>query len=249
MIQSHLTSIIIPSFNGVALLKQCISSIKQYTEEPYEVIVVDNGSTDKTFDYCASQKIRFISLPENRGFPAACNAGLRLARGDSLLLLNNDVTVTRGWLTLLKQGLYSDPSIGIVGPVTNYASGIQQIPVEFHSMEQFQQIAAVHNQADPEKWKEVNRIVGLCFLFKREVLEQIGELDEIFSPGHYEDDDYCYRARLAGYLLLVMGDVLVHHEGSASFKKENTEALQQLIRRNRILYMQKWKVDPLQFIE
>lgn len=244
-----LTSIIIPSFNGRVWLKQCIDSIRQFTDEPYEIIVVDDGSTDDTFKYCASEKVRFISLPQNRGFPAACNRGLRLARGDSLLLLNNDVTVTKGWLTLLLQGLYSDPSIGIVGPVTNYASGIQQIPVEFHAMEQFQHIAAEHNQSDPQKWLEVNRIVGLCFLFKREVLETIGYLDEKFSPGHYEDDDYCYRARLAGYRLLVLGNVLVHHEGSASFNKEKKEKLQRILTRNRMLYMEKWKVDPLQFID
>ena len=249
MNQYPLTSIVIPSFNGRGWLKQCINSIRQYTDEPYEIIVVDDGSTDDTFDYCASEKVRFISLPKNGGFPAACNTGLRLARGESLLLLNNDVTVTKDWLTLLLQGLYSDPAIGIVGPVTNYASGIQQIPVEYRSVEQFQQIAAEHNRPDPQKWLEVNRIVGLCFLFKREVLETIGYLDERFSPGHYEDDDYCYRARLAGYRLLVLGNILVHHEGSASFNKEKKDKLQQILNRNRMLYMEKWKVDPLQFID
>ncbi|MCM3785879.1 glycosyltransferase family 2 protein [Neobacillus mesonae] len=244
----EMTSIIIPTFNGLALLKRCIASIRKWTEEPYEIIVVDNRSTDRTYEYCVSERIKVISLPENRGFPMACNSGLRLARGGTLLLLNNDVTVTKNWLAQLKQGLFSDPGIGIVGPVTNYASGIQQVTVPYESRKQFMELAAAHNVHDPERWIEVKRIVGLCFLFKRELLERIGYLDERFSPGHYEDDDYCYRARLAGYRLLVCGDTLVHHEGSASFRKSGSVELQQLVLRNREIFISKWNVNPLDFI-
>lgn len=243
-----MTSIIIPSYNGLELLRSCMDSIRKWTEEPYETIVVDNRSTDGTYEYCVSERIKVISLPENRGFPKACNSGLRLARGGSLLLLNNDVTVTRNWLTQLKQGLFSDPMVGIVGPVTNYASGIQQINIPFDSKAQFLDIAAAHNHSDPSRWIEVPRIVGLCFMFKRELMEKIGYLDERFSPGHYEDDDYCYRARLAGYRLLVCGDTLVHHEGSASFRKSGEERLSELVKRNRELFIDKWQIDPLQYI-
>ncbi|MFK0525894.1 glycosyltransferase family 2 protein [Paenibacillus illinoisensis] len=246
-----LTSIVIPTYNGLDLLKPCIDAIREYTGAgtPYEIVVVDNGSVDGTAAYCARERVRFVRLPENRGFPAACNAGLRAACGDELLLLNNDVTVTPRWLENLRFGLYSEANIGITGPVTNYASGIQQVDLEFGSMEQFQQLAAANNVSDPTRWKEVSRIVGLCMLFRREVLASIGLLDEAYSPGHYEDDDYCYRARMQGYRLLVCRDVLVHHRGSASFQKTDPAAWKQLLERNRSIFIHKWHVDPLEYIE
>lgn len=242
-----LTSIIIPTYNGLGLLQACIEAIRMYTDIPYEIIVVDNASSDGTDEYCRANKITFISLPVNCGFPAACNLGLQMASGDELLLLNNDVIVSRGWLSNLKAALYSAPDIGIVGPLTNYASGRQQVQVSYSDMPGFHAEAQRANIPDPMKWMETGRLVGLCFLFKRELMHAIGLLDERFSPGHYEDDDYCYRARLRGYRLLIAGDCLVHHEGSASFKEVYASGLRELVERNRRIFMDKWHVDPLQF--
>ena len=85
-----------------------------------------------------------------------------------------------------------------MGPVTNYASGIQQVKVGYTDRAGYIQEAERWNVPNAALWHEVNRIVGLCYLFKRTVMDRVGYLDEMFSPGHYEDDDYCYRARLAG---------------------------------------------------
>ncbi|MFD1772641.1 glycosyltransferase family 2 protein [Paenibacillus rhizophilus] len=242
------TSIIIPTFNGLGLLRSCVEAIHQHTPKPYELIVVDNASSDGTAEYCRREKITFISLPANAGFPVACNHGLQLASGDELLLLNNDVIVSKGWLANLKAALYSAPDIGIVGPVTNYASGRQQIDTCYTDITGFHAAAETANISDPSKWSETTRLVGLCFLFKREVLTRVGLFDERFSPGHYEDDDYCMRTRLQGYRLLIAGDCLVHHEGSASFKEVYRSGWNELIERNRGLYIEKWGVDPRQFI-
>ncbi|WP_151736660.1 glycosyltransferase family 2 protein ['Paenibacillus yunnanensis' Narsing Rao et al. 2020] len=242
------TSIIIPTYNGLGLLRSCVEAIRAHTVSPYEIIVVDNASEDGTDLYCRSNHIAFVSLPENRGFPAACNLGLQLASGDELLLLNNDVIVAPGWLDNLKAALYSAPEVGIVGPVTNYASGLQRVKTYYSDLAGFYDEAGRANVPDPRKWRQTRRLVGLCFLFKRELLETVGLLDERFSPGHFEDDDYCYRARLRGYRLLIAGDCLVHHEGSASFKEHYAEALSGLLERNRRLYIEKWQIDPAQFI-
>lgn len=242
-----LTSIIIPTYNGLGLLTACIEAIRAHTEVAYEIIVVDNASKDGTDAYCRANKIAFISLPENRGFPVACNFGLQLASGDELLLLNNDVIVSKGWLSNLRAALYSAPDIGIVGPVTNYASGAQQVKTSYSDIAGFHSEARDANLPDRGKWRETGRLVGLCFLFKRELLHAVGLLDERYSPGHYEDDDYCYRARLQGYKLLIAGDCLVHHEGSASFKEVYSSVLQELVERNRRIFIDKWHVDPLQF--
>lgn len=239
------TSIIIPTFNGRGLLKDCIYSIKRHTNEPYEIIVVDNGSSDGTVDICRQEGITFISLANNIGFPAACNKGLKIATGDTLLLLNNDVIVTRNWLQNMLNCLNSETNIGIVGPLTNYASGKQQIDMPYTSLEE---MSNQLNEPDASKWLQVDRIVGLCFLFKRELMDRIGLLDERYSPGHFEDDDYCYRARNAGYTFRIAGDVFVFHHGSASFAKQDMSQVKHLIDTNKQKFMDKWGVDPTIYV-
>jgi GT2 family glycosyltransferase len=234
------------------MLEECVQSIKSYTQMPYEIIVVDNGSDDGTVEFCRDQKITFISLPDNRGFPVACNLGLKIASGDNLLLLNNDVIVTHAWLSNLLNCLHHmhcGENVGIVGPLTNYASGKQQVNADYNNLQQFHQQALLWNQSNSRLWQPTNRLIGFCFLFKRELMDRIGYLDERFSPGHYEDDDYCYRALQAGYTLRIAGDVKVHHHGSASFQKQNEEQLYHLIHENHRKFIDKWGIDPQQHIE
>src|SRR3569832_2398001 len=120
-----MTSIIIPTYNGLGLLRRLVQSIREHTNEavtPYELIIVDNGSQDGTAQWCIDDWLTLLSLGSNEGFPAACNKGLRLAAGDRLMLLNNDIVATPNWLSNLSDGLEQETRIGLVGPVTNYAS-------------------------------------------------------------------------------------------------------------------------------
>jgi GT2 family glycosyltransferase len=173
---------------------------------------------------------------------------MRLSSGDILVLLNNDTIVTPNWLRNMSAALLSASDVGIVGPVTNYASGSQQVHYPFENLAEFQRIAAEVNVLDAAKWKRVERIVGICFVFHRGLMDKIGFLDERFSPGHYEDDDFCLRARLHGFSLLVCHDALIYHEGSASFKREGVQQQQELVERNYRLFMDKWHLDPRAFI-
>ncbi|MEF2967929.1 glycosyltransferase family 2 protein [Paenibacillus sp. M1] len=243
-----LTSIIIPTHNGLHLLASCVEAIRLHTDVPYEIIVVDNGSTDGTDSYCIREKLILVALPENRGFPEACNRGLAVASGDQALLLNNDVQVTPRWLSNLLIALWSEAGVGMVGPVTNYASGGQQINLLYRDDEDFVSIAERFNRSNPVKWQETERLIGMCLLIKREVMTRVGVLDERFSPGHFEDDDYCYRARREGYKLLICGDTLVYHAGSVSFKARHPQGWNDLIDRNRNIFIAKWGVDPWKLI-
>ena len=244
----RLTSIIIPTHNGAPLLEQCIYEIRRFTEEPYEIIVVDDGSSDHTTEVCRRERLVFVSLPRNGGFPIACNSGLQVAAGDTIVLLNNDIIVSRHWLSNMQTCLYSAEDIGIVGPMTNYASGSQQHHLGYSNLDTFHEMTLEANRKDPSKWRSVNRLVGMCFVMKRELLDQVGLLDEIYAPGHYEDDDYCYRARQRGFRLMVAGDTYVHHHGSASFNHYSRQAIYELINANRKKFTDKFGVDPLTFI-
>ena len=119
-----LTSIIIPCWNQVEFTQQCLASLKEHTRPAWELIVIDNGSTDGTAAYLAgvrdmaSVPVTVVTNSVNVGFPAAINQGLQLARGDYLVLLNNDVVVTDRWLDQLiglvnaKRGVIAEGAVG-----------------------------------------------------------------------------------------------------------------------------------------
>ncbi len=128
-----LTSIVIVTFNEITFTRQCLDSIRLLTDEPYEIIVVDNGSTDGSVEYLrAMGDVRLIENDSNRGFPAAANQGMSVAAGKQVLLLNNDVVVTTGWLGRMLRALRGgDDGVGLVGPRSNFVSGPQQIEVAY----------------------------------------------------------------------------------------------------------------------
>lgn len=236
------TSIIIPTFNQKDLLRRCINSIFRNTEPSYEVIVIDNGSTDGTAGYLASLggAVRYKALDRNRGFAGACNIGLMMAKGRTLMLLNNDTLVTENWLDNLLACLDSDPGIGMVGPVTNFISGEQQILVPYADVQDMQPFAASFNRHDPGRWRETDRLVGFCVLLRRETFLKIGYLDEGFELGNFEDDDWDIRVRLLGQRLMIAGDTFIHHFGSVSIRALG-DGFQRIHTANERYYLDKWR--------
>lgn len=246
------TSIIILNYNTCEYIKMCIESIRNYTQdEPYEIIVVDNGSKDDSVPWLKLQPdVRCIFNEKNEGFPKGCNQGLRIAKGTELLLLNSDTIVTPRWLKNMKIALYSRPEVGAVSCVTNFCSNLQQIKVPYKAIDELFIFAAEFNQSNPRQWERRLSLVGFCYLFKREILPKVGYLDEQFSPGNYEDDDYSLRIWRAGYELILCKDTFIHHFGSGSFvravspkeEKQKRLAYQELLKRNAKLFLQKWQV-------
>ncbi|WP_246070659.1 glycosyltransferase family 2 protein [Paenibacillus kobensis] len=235
------TSIIIPTYNQGVYLKSCIESIVDHTDLPYEIIVVDNGSTDETGSYLQEigAQIRCRILDQNRGFAGAVNAGLMMAKGTTLVLLNNDTLVTENWLDNMLACLHSDERIGLVGPVTNYISGDQKIEVPYTEIEDMYDFAKLNNVSNPAKWIRTDRLTGFCLLFRRELLERTGYLDEGYEIGNYEDDDYNIRVRLQGYALVIAQDAFIHHFGSVSIKALG-DRLNEVNHHNMQYYMDKW---------
>lgn len=235
------TSIIILTYNKLDYTKQCIESIRKYTQSgTYEIIIVDNHSVDGTVDWLTEQEdIILISNTENLGFPKGCNQGILKASGDNILLLNNDTVVTTNWLSNLIECLYSAENIGAAGPVTNSCSNLQAIPVSYTSLDEMQSFARGFNASDPQKWEQRPKLVGYCLLLKKKVVDAIGLLDERFSPGNYEDNDYCYRLLLAGYSIILCKDTFIHHYGSLSFNDHYDEYMK-LLETNRIKFEEKW---------
>ena len=247
------TSIIILSYNTLQYTKLCIESIRRHTAAgTYELIVIDNCSVDGSREWLKKQKdIVLIKNFENVGFPKGCNQGMEIATGQDLLLLNSDTIVTPRWLDNMRTALYSDKSVGAVGCVANYVSHFQQVETNgYQTLDELIQFANQYNKSNPAAWEQRLTLVGFAFLLKREVYEAIGPMDEAFSPGNYEDDDYSLRIWQAGWKLLLCKDTFIHHFGSSSFLRNRSEAEKKareqkfaaLLKRNKEYFLRKWNL-------
>jgi GT2 family glycosyltransferase/cyclopropane fatty-acyl-phospholipid synthase-like methyltransferase len=241
----RLTSIIILTYNQLEYTKVCIESIRKFTDKnKYEIIVVDNKSTDRTVEWLKEQDdLVVIYNEENKGFPAGCNQGIAIAKGDSILLLNNDVIVTPNWLYNLDKALWSSSDIGAVGAVSNSCSYYQQIDVSYNDINEMLNFANAYNKSDEDYWSYRTKLIGFCMLIKKEVLDEVGLLDEIFTPGNYEDDDISFRIISDGYKLLLCKDTFIHHFGSVSFGKVSSE-YNKILQTNINKFKDKWNFNP-----
>ncbi len=246
MKKPRLTSIIILTFNQLRFTEVCIEHIRRYTPEPYELIIIDNASTDGTVNYLQDQQdIKLVINDQNKGFAKGCNQGIEIAAGDYILLLNNDTAVSPGWLGNMITCLESDNSIGIVGPRSNYVKQPQRLKVEYSNMEEMLSFSTQFNKtSDPSKWFELAMAVGFCMLIKKQVINEVGLLDERFGIGFFEDDDYCRRAREKGFRIMCAGDTFVHHFGSASFIGNKID-YNRLVRKNWQKYQAKWSYNGI----
>jgi len=246
-VDDTLVSIVIVTYNQYEYTKKCLDSIKEFTNENYEIIVVDNNSKDGTPDKIKNDfpEIKLIENAENKGFPLAANQGIKEGQGEYYLLLNNDTIVTQNWLERMVEVAELNLEIGIVGPVSNIVSGVQiDKNAKYNSIEEMHKYAAKNKKENAGKYFEFPRVAFLCTLIKREVVEKIGGLDERFSPGNFEDDDFCLRAQLAGYKTVVAQDVFIHHYGSKSFKANGIEEYAKRLDLNKQIFIEKWGADP-----
>ncbi len=121
-----------------------------------------------------------------------------MPKGKYILIANNDIIVTEGWLERMIQVAESNSQIGLVGPISNAVSGVQiDKEAKYNSIEEMHKYAASVKQKNKNQIFEFPRVAFLCTLIKKEVVEKIGGLDERFSPGNFEDDDFCLRAQVS----------------------------------------------------
>jgi GT2 family glycosyltransferase/Flp pilus assembly protein TadD len=248
----QLTSIVILTFNQIDYTQKCIESVLKHTKEHFELIIVDNGSSDGTVEYLQSEfkdlrpeiQTKIIQNTRNLGFAAGNNQGIAAAKGDYVLLLNNDVVVTRGWLQRLLSCAEQEPQTGIVGPQTNCVAGPQRVAdvsydlTSLAGLEQFaKQFGQKNNGQTSAQW----RIVGFCMLIKRKVIEKIGGLDTIYGLGNFEDDDFCIRAKLAGFKAQIAQDCFVHHFGGKTFNGARID-YQESLNKNWEIFKRKWNI-------
>ncbi len=239
----ELASVIIPVRNERKLTEECLNSIARNTSSPFELILVDDASDEETARYLdAIDGVRVIHNDEQLGFAASVNRGIIASRGGRIVLLNNDTLVTPGWLDRLVEHT-RDTHVGIIGAVSNFAAD-QQV---YDGLE-YDDVTALDRQALrlAEEMKglrhAVPKVTGLCMLIHRDVIQSIGGFDQRFGLGYCEDDDFCVRAKLAGFDIAVARDVFIHHYGSRTMSAESSDH-EDRMQANWLIFKEKWAVE------
>ncbi|GAB4482086.1 MAG: glycosyltransferase family 2 protein [Anaerolineales bacterium] len=220
---SPLASIILVAWNSAAYLPRCLESLAAQTFTDFEIIVIDNGSTDGCVDDLPARwpglNLRLVPLPKNTGFSAANNLGARLARGEWLALLNTDAFPESAWLENLLRAAGENPQYHFFSSRQLSALDAERLDGDGD---------AYHVSGLAWRWglgypaasrglenREVFGACGAAALYRRDVFLQVGGFDEdLFS--YLEDVDLSFRLRLAGHRCLYVANAIVHHIASAS---------------------------------
>jgi GT2 family glycosyltransferase len=241
-------SIIVVTWDNLAFTRLCLASLVENTEYPnYELIVVDNASTDGTvveLQRLAGDlpHVRVILNDHNTGFGPANNQGLAAANGEILVLLNNDTVVHRGWLTRLAQHLET-PSIGLLGPATNRTCNEAQIDIEYQTYGEFQAVARAQGERHEGERYPIRMPMMFCLAFRRDTYDRLGPIDERYEVGMFEDEDYALRAKAEGLEVAWTPEVYVHHAYHASIGKLlPTGEYMRLVKLNQGRFEEKWGI-------
>jgi GT2 family glycosyltransferase len=237
------TSIIIVAYNSAAQIGACLRALqRQRCASEYEVIVVDNASTDDSRAIAGEfATVRVIAEPENWGFAGGVNSGVAAARGRLIALLNPDAEPAPDWLEQLAAP-FDDPSIGVVGSkVLGPDERIQSVGSELQA-----RVMLSSHRGDGERdtgqydqIADVWAVHGAAMAFRRPLWEALGGFDEGYFPAYWEESDLCERARRAGYRVVVAPRAVVrHHEASATGKY--SPEFYFYYHRNRLRYAAKW---------
>ncbi|MEZ5965580.1 MAG: glycosyltransferase family 2 protein [Planctomycetota bacterium] len=243
-----LTSVVIPCFDGADDTRACLQALSASVGVgPLEIVIVDNGSRDPAALAAAAAHpcARLVTLPENLGFAGGCNRGLEAARGDILVVLNNDTLPAPTMLSRLRRALAAEPAPALVAPVSNFVRGEACLPVGNlgRSEEGRRTIERMLEERCGGMLQDADNLAGLCLMFHRDLWRAVGPFDERFGFGNHEDDDLCLRVRLRGGRLVVARDAFLHHWGSRTFRAMGVDYDAQLARTGALMRA-KWQDEP-----
>lgn len=232
-------SIVIASYETPELLSACLDSVaraqRARPKRSLEVIVVDNGSRDDSVARARASDAapRVLAFARNRGFAAAMNAGVRLASGRTVLLLNSDVELDAALLDGAMALLDAEPRIGLLGPALVHPDGRAQRSVhvlpgldsELLGERFARRLRRVEREhpGPPRGWREVEAVRGAVLFVRRELFEKLGPLDEGFF-FFLEETDLCARARAAGHAVAFVPSLSARHRLGASSKRRQPTA-------------------------
>lgn len=222
-----LVSIIIVNWNSKDNLRECLNSIKNIKYSNYEVILVDNNSSDGSLDMVVKEfpKVRVVKSDKNLGFAGGNNLGFKESKGEFILFLNNDTLITKDFLTELVKYIKNRSKVGIVQPkilfhrpgtylhhkINSVGSFILKSGFLFH-------LDYGREDLNHETPYEAFSAYGACFLTRRKIIEKIGLFDPDYF-AYFEETDFCQRVLLSGYKIMIIPSIFIYHKGAKTAQK------------------------------
>lgn len=240
-------SVIIPVHNKFELTHGCISSlIEHLPEAPFEVIIVDDASSDETLlaSVAFSGGIRVLRNAANLGFVGSCNAGAAVARGHKLLFLNNDTIVRPGWLDELLASFERDPRIGVAGSRLLFPDGVlQECGGLIWRLGDGWNWGRGQDATDPRYryMRDADYVSGAALMVDAGLFRSLNGFDTLFSPAYYEDTDLCFRVRAMGRRVVVQpASEIIHLEGQSNGTDVNGSGLKRYQKLNLHKFRKRW---------
>jgi GT2 family glycosyltransferase len=240
-------TVVVPVHGQWAYTRKCLHALSRTAGgHSFEVVVVDDASPDRTRQHLRRVRgVRVVELDQNLGFVGACNAGIAAARGQFVVLLNNDTAVHPEWLSAMLEAM-EDPTVGLVGSRLVYPDGRLQ---EAGGIVFADGTAWNYGRfADPELpqftyRRDVDYCSGASVMVRRSILDQLGGLDERLAPAYYDDTDLAFGVRSLGYRVVYEpASIVVHYEGISNGTDEaHGVKSHQVINRGR--FAEKWAAE------
>lgn len=247
-------SVVIPVFNQVKYTRMCLEKIYHSADEAvsFEVIVVDNGSTDETPEYMKEAckrypNLKYVRSETNLKYAGGCNLGARHARGTYVVFLNNDTEPQAGWLEKAWKVFGEEKNVGVLGAKLLYPDRtIQHCGIEFQNSKIGNNfIWPLHRyrharEDNPlaNRREDVHAVTGACLFISRKLFKQVGGFDEEYGM-YFEDTDLCFKVREKGKRVVYDPDIVViHHEGKST---ENLEKIHEWNRKAAQRFYRKWE--------
>ena len=213
-------SIIIVNYNGKELLQKCLDSLLKVNYDNFEIILVDNNSTDGSVEFITKNypSLIIIKLDSNKGFAEPNNVAAKISKGKYLLFLNNDTVVTPNFISEMVKVMEIDKKIAICqslllkpdGSVDSSGDFIDHLGVVYNSKTKIDEI------------REVSSARGASMLVRSDIFEKLDGFDQKFFIT-FEDVDLCWRSWILGYRVLIIPTSIVYHEGGITIKKIKSE--------------------------
>lgn len=236
MRKPNVSIIILTYGNGLPHVKKCLDSLAKITYHNFEIILVDNASTDNTVEIIQKSKVKIIRNKKNLGFCIGNNQAAKIARGKYILFLNNDTVVTPNFLTILVSELENDKSIGVVQPKIRQLIKKDKLDAccSFLTSTGFLYHYGYSQKQSDKKYNKrlfMYSAKGACFLTRKNLMKEIGLFDDDYF-AYFEDTDFCHRVWLAGYKVIYEPRAEIFHLGEPD--KEVSPIIQFHSYKNRI---------------
>lgn len=235
--KTPLVSVVVVNWNGGKVFKDCLESLKKIDYPNWELIVVDNGSSDESLEYLRGfKKIKLLKNSRNLGFALANNQGYELSKGEFVLLLNNDTKVTPRFLSILVEKM-ADPTIGVLQPKIR----IMDNPKLLDNTGSFLTVIGFLKhigfmKEDGLEYSHEYQILsakGACMLIRKSVIEKVDLFDPDFV-SYFEESDFCWRVWLAGYRVLYFPQAEILHKVGFTIKRLNVANINYHYYKNRV---------------